>query len=76
MSITSDDIGDLCFLVEKLVDKLEAVQDDPEYTAIWQLAHARTGKQYSGPQYGEELREVKKKMDYIRKQVGMTQQGT
>jgi hypothetical protein len=41
----------------RLVVRLRAIHDDPEYMAAWECAHNHRG-QYRGPQYVDELVEL------------------
>lgn len=44
-----------------LIDKLEMIEKDPKYQQVWTSAHIH-GVRYDGPQYDEDLQELKDKM--------------
>ena len=43
---------------EKFIHKIEEFHKDPRYIGVWQMYVIHGGK-YDGPQYAEELKELK-----------------
>lgn len=45
-----------------LVEQLDFMHDDPSYLSVWGIYHSR-GLEYDGPQYVEELSELRQVLE-------------
>jgi hypothetical protein len=59
-------VSDCCWPIEKalrdLVEKLDLIENDPQYLAVWESAFIH-GAPYTGPSYVEELEAAKKVLE-------------